>query len=230
MNLYGWSFKSFTAVLGSKDAAVLNAATARLSECLSEPNLSKGKAWLTRLIESGFPMRDDRPLPAEPAGGGLLTVQMETETHAFVVDSIAHAIAHDDYLDLAGESSDWTHAAVPSLYNEIAACDFKSSGKCPIEYHSWMWKLIHGSPIFGDDFRSDWSFYTLLSNQELAAIIPVFQAAEQFERSLPDNLPEHLRANLKTRLSDASKEFIGNLIKWFSKIQHAGQDAFIFWW
>jgi hypothetical protein len=230
MNLYGWSFESFTQVLGSKNAAILEAAAARLSECLNEPNLSKGKAWLTTLIETGFPLQRDRPTPPEPAGGGLLNVQMETEVHVFVVHSIARAIAHGDYLDLAGESSTWQHPAIASLYNELSACEFKRSGKCPVEYFTWMWKLSDGSPIFGDDFRSDWSFYSLFTNQELAAIVPVFQAAEQFKRSLPDNLPEDYRAKMKTGLSEGGKQFIGDLIKWFSAIQQAGQDAFILWW
>jgi hypothetical protein len=230
MNLYGWSIDSFIQVLGSKNAAVLAAATARLSECLDEPNLSKGKAWLTTLIETGFPLGRDRQPAPEPAGGGLLAVQTETEVHVFVVHSIARAIARDDYLDLAGESSSWSHPAVGSLHNELAACEFKRSGKCPVEYFTWMWKLSNGSPLFGDDFRTEWSFYSLFTNQELVAIVPVFQAAEQFQRSLPDNLPEDYRAKLRTSLSDGGKQFIGDLIKWFSAIQRAGQDAFILWW
>jgi hypothetical protein len=229
MNLYGWSINSFTQVLGSKNAPVLEAATARLSEYLDEPNLSKGKAWLTNLIQTGFPLRGDRPPPSECAGGGLLTVQMESEVHVSVVHSIARAIADDNYLDLAGESSSWSHPAVGSLYNELAACEFKHSGKCPVEYHTWMWTLSNGSPIFGDDFRTDWSFYSLFTNQELAAIVPVFQAAEQFKRSLPDKLPEDYRAKMRTSLSEGGKHFIGDLIKWFSAIQRAGQDAFILW-
>lgn len=229
MNLYGWSYDSFTQVLGSKNAAVLDSATAHLSECLDEPNLSRGKAWLTTLIETGFPLRRDRPPAPESAGGGLLNVQMETEVHVLVVHSIACAIARDDYLDLADETSNWQHPAVGSLYNELAACEFKRSGKCPVEYHSWMWKLSNGSPIFGDEFRTEWSFYSLFTNQELAAIIPVFQAAEQFKRSLPDNLPEDYRAQIRTTLSDDGKQFIGDLIKWFSAIHRAGQDAFIMW-
>jgi hypothetical protein len=230
MNLYGWSFDCFTQVLGSKNAAVLETATARLSECLDEPNLSAGKAALTTLIETGFPLARDRQPPTKPAGGGLLNVQMETEVHVLAVHSIARAIAHQDYLDLAGESSTWKHPAVGSLYNELSACQFKHSGKCPVEFHTWMWTLSNGSPIFGDDFRTEWSFYSLFSNRELAAIIPVFQAAEQFKRSLPDNLPEDYRANMRTSLSEGGKQFIGDLTKWFSAIQRAGQDAFILWW
>jgi hypothetical protein len=230
MNLYGWSFDSFTQVRGSKNAAVLEAATARLSECLDEPNLSKGKTWLTTLIDSGFPLQRDRQPPPEPAGGGLLNVQMETEVHVFVVHSIARAIARDDYLDLAGESSNWSHPAVQSLYNELAACEFKRSGKCSVEYFTAMWKLIDGSPLFGDDFRTEWSFYSLFTNQELAAIIPVFHAAEEYKRSVPDNLPEDYKAKMRTSLSEGGKQFIGDLLKWFRAIHEAGQDAFILWW
>jgi hypothetical protein len=106
MNLYGWSLPSFTAVLGSKDAAVLEAATARLAETLpEEPALSRARAWLRTLIEDGFPYRHDRKPAAEPAGGGLLNVQMETEAHVLAVHCLARAIARDDHLDLADESS-----------------------------------------------------------------------------------------------------------------------------
>jgi hypothetical protein len=231
MNLYGWHLSSFTEVLGSKNSALLEAASARLLEALpKEPGLSKAKAWLKTLIETGSSLRQDRPPPSEPADGGLLTVQMETEIHVTVVHCLARAIARPDHLDLAGESSNWKHPAVGSLYNELAACEFKHSGKCPVDYHTWMLTLSIGSPIFGDDFRTDWSFYSLFTNQELAAIIPVFQAAEQFKRSLPDNLPEDYRAKMRTSLSEGGKEFIGDLITWFSQIQQAGQDAFILWW
>jgi hypothetical protein len=229
MNLFGWSFDCFTQVLGSKNPAVLEAATTHLSECLKEPDLSRGKAWLTTLIEKGFPLRRDRQPPQEPAEGGLLTVQMETEVHVAVVDSIACAIAHDDYLDLSGESSDWGPPAVDSLHQELGACKFHLSGKCPVQYHAWMLKLLKGSPIFGDDFHTSWSYYTLFTKEELAAIVPVFQAAEHYKRSIADSYPEDYRAKY-SGLSEGGKKFIGDLIKWFSAIQLAGQDAFITWW
>jgi hypothetical protein len=84
--------------------------------------------------------------------------------------------------------------------------------------------------LFGDDFRTEWSFYTLFSNRELATMIPVFQAAADFRRTLPKDYPEELTKKMATGLSDASKEFVLDLIKWFGQIQQAGQDAFIFWW
>jgi hypothetical protein len=231
MNLYGWRLSSFTQVLGSKDSALLEAATARVSEALpKEPALSKAKAWLRTLIESGFPLQQDRPPPSEPDDGGLLTLQMETEIHVVAVHCLARAIARAHDLDLAGESSDWAHPCVGSLHNELASCGFTRSEHCCTQYFAWMSRLSEGSPLFGDDFRTSWEFYTWFTNEELAAVIPVFRAAADFKRPLPEGYPEEALKKTKTGLSDSGKEFIGDLITWFSRIQQAGQDAFILWW
>jgi hypothetical protein len=231
MNLYGWSLPAFKQVLGSKDPAVLEKATALISETLSkEAAQSKAKAWLHTLIENGFPLRQDRQTSLEPADGGLLTVQMETEAHVFTVYCLARAIAGDEQLDLASESSNWTHPMVGSLYRDLASCGFTKSKSCCIQYFSWMSDLSNGTPLFGDDFRTEWSFYTLFSNSDLAAMIPVFQAAADFRRTLPEGYPEELTKTMATGLSDAGKPFVLDLIKWFGKIQATGQDAFILWW
>jgi hypothetical protein len=231
MNLYGWSLQAFRNVLGSNNNAVLQAATAHLSESLKEESaLARGKAWLRTLIEAGFPLREDREPQSVPADGGLLTVQMETEAHAIVVYCIARAIRHDDFLDLSGESSHWAHPAVGTVYRELAQCGFTKSKQCPREYFGWMSNLSNGSPLFGDDFRTHWSYYSIFTNQELAAIIPVLQAAAEFQKSVPEGYPEEITKNLQLSLSDTGKEFVGDLITWFSQIQHAGQDAFILWW
>ena len=55
---------------------------------------------------------------------GFLVMQMETELHAFVVSSIARAIARDEYLNLALESSSWHHAAIWALSDDLRACGF----------------------------------------------------------------------------------------------------------
>ena len=93
-----------------------------------------------------------------------------------------------------------------------------------------MSSLSNGSPLFGDDFRTGWSFYSLFSNSDLAAIIPVFQAAADFKRVLPEGYTEELTKKMATGLSDNSKAFVLDLIKWFGQIQQAGQDAFVLWW
>jgi hypothetical protein len=175
MNLYGWRLSSFRQVLGSKDTALLEAATARLAQALrQEPALSKAKAWLQTLIQSGFPLQQDHPPPSEPSTGGLITMHMETEIHVAVVHCLARASAGADDLDLAGESSDWAHPAVASLHQDLASCGFTRSNKCCPQYFTWMLRLSEGSPLFGDDFRTSWEFYTWFSNEELAAMVPVF--------------------------------------------------------
>ena len=231
MNLYGWRLSALLHVLGSKDTSVLEGTTALLAKTLTkEPVLSKAKAWLRTLIESGFPLAKDREPPSVPADGDLLTVQMETEAHVFVMHCLARTIASHDHLDLASESSHWAHAGVGSLYQELASCGFTRSKNCCVEFFSWMSRLSEGSPLFGDDFRSEWSFYTLFTNEELAAMLPVFQAAADFRRPIPEGYSEEARNNIKTTLSDISKEFISDLIKLFGQIHQAGQDAFILWW
>jgi hypothetical protein len=231
MNLYGWRLSSFTQALASKDSALLEAATARLSNAFTRDPaaLAKAEAWLQTLIESGFPLRQDRPPTAEPADGGLLTVQMETAIHVAVVHCLARAIAREDDLDLAIDSSSWAYPAVGSLYEDFAACGFTRSKDCCVQLHSWMVRLGKGMPLFGDDFRSSWEFYTWFTNAELAAMVPVFQAAADFKRPLPKGYPQAARKKMRTGLSDGGKVFIGDLIKWFGQIQQAGQDAFILW-
>jgi hypothetical protein len=236
MNLYGWSFQSFRDVLGSKNPSILKAATAHFAE--SQPDesvLARGKAWLQTLIETGYPLQRDCHLPTAPANGGLLTMQMETDTHAFAVYSLTRAIARDDHLDLSGESSDWAHPAASSLWAEVVACKFTRPESSDVRqwitnYVRWMTGLTEGTPLFGDAFRSQWSFYTWFSNEDLAAMVPVLQISAEFELPMPPNLPEEIRAKRKTRLSEGARSFIADLIKWFTRIQEAGQDAFILWW
>lgn len=232
MNLYGWRLSSFTQALGSKDSALLEAATARLAEAFPKDPaaLAKAQAWLQTLIEKGFPLRPDRPPASEPADGGLLTVQMETPLHVAVVHCLTRALAREEDLDLAIDSSSWAHPAVGSLYNELSSCGFTRSKNCPVQCHSWMVRLIKGTPLFGDDFRTSWEFYTWFTNEELAAMIPVFQAAADFQRPLPKGYSEEALKKMKMGLSDGGKEFIADLIQWFSQIQQAGQDALILWW
>jgi hypothetical protein len=231
MNLYGWSLPSFKQVLGSKDSAVLEKATVLITETLpNEPAQSKAKAWLHTLILNGFPLRQGREQSSEPADGGLLTVQMETEAHALTVYCLARAIAREEHLNLAGKSSIWKHPAVGALYRDLASCGFEKSKSCCLQYFCWMSGLSNGTPLFGDDFRTEWSFYTLFSNSDLATMIPVFQAAADFRRTLPEGIPEEFAKTIATSLSDAGKEFLLDLIRWFEQIQQAGQDVFILWW
>ena len=99
----------------------------------------------------------------------------------------------------------------------------------PVEFHTWMTKLCNGSPMFGHDFRTKWSFYSIISNIELAAMIPVFKSAMEYQRPLPPGHPEDAIKKMATGLSDMSKEFVSDLIRWFRQLHQAGQDAFIVW-
>ena len=155
---------------------------------------------------------------------------METEAHVCVAHCIARAIARDEYCDLGMESSNWSHPVVGTVYQELVSSGFTRSNTCSIDFHSWMSKLSNGSPLFGDDLRTAWSFYTYFSNQELTAMIPVFRAAVDHKRAVPEGFPEEVTSKMVTSLSEGGKEFLRDLINWFGQIQDAGQDAFILWW
>ncbi len=154
---------------------------------------------------------------------------METEIHVAVIHCLARAIDRAEDLDLAIDSSSWSHPAVGSLHNDLVSCGFTRSPQCCTQYFTWMLRLSEGLPLFGDDFRTSWEFYTWFTNEELAALIPVFQAAADFKRSLPEGYSEEAKQKMRTELSDSGKKFIGDLIQWFSRIQQAGQDALILW-
>lgn len=209
---------------------MLEKATAILSKTLNEPSQSKAKRWLRTLIEDGFPLSGQREPSTEPDDGGLLNVQMETEVHVYAVYCLARAIARDNYLDLASESSGWKYGAVGAHASDAASCGFTESESCSPRYFSAMSALRNGTPLFGDGFRTKWSFYTLFSNDELAALIPVFQAAADFKRIFPKEYPETYTKNMQTTLSKGSRDFVLDLINWFDKLHQAKQDALILWW
>jgi hypothetical protein len=199
------------------------------SSLRDETTLAKARRWLSTLIENGFPLSEQQDPVSEPDDGGLLVVRMETEVHVAVVDSIARAIRREEYLDFAIESSTWAHPIVGAVYQELSACHFTRSEQCSMDYFDAMTRLSNGSPLFGDDFKSQWSFYTFFTNAELQAIIPVFGAAIDFKRELPNFIPDDARGQYRTSLSSGSRDFLSDLTKWFKQIQQAKQDTFILW-
>jgi hypothetical protein len=84
MNLYGWSFSAYRNTIGSGDEAVLQKATAQLTEALEEPHRSRGLAWLQTLIRKGYAFREEPAPFLPPDDGGLVRVLAETGTHAVV--------------------------------------------------------------------------------------------------------------------------------------------------
>ena len=226
LNLCGFELQAVLDVLGSGNAAVLAAASEQLSQAFSETAVhSKAEAWLKTLITVGCSLRTSRDLPTVGEDGGMLIMQMETEIHVFVINSIVRAVAKAHHKDLAINSSTYNYSAVTGLRNQLSACRFP----VPKEYWQWMHTLTSGTPLFADQFHSDWSFYSILTNGELAGFIPVLRAAANYERKLSEGvLPEQLPRSA-VALSEAAKEFATQIAGWFEEIQAAGQDAFIIW-
>jgi hypothetical protein len=226
MNLYGWSFEGFLNVLGSKNQHVLQSASELLEKAVKDKtHFERSKKWLNTLINEGFPLSGNEGL-VQPEDGGLVTFKVETELHSLVLYCIARAMTREGDLDLSMDSSNWHHSAAGALYNQLNACGFTKSKACSLEFSRILFKLACGSPLFGAEFKSDWSFYSILTHQELATLLPSLQSALEFERKLPPEYgPQFLRS-----LSKDGKAFVSDLLKWFGQIHQSGQDALVYWW
>jgi hypothetical protein len=229
-NVFGWSFQGLKQVLRSKDAEVLRQASLMITAARLETlDQQRALTWLRTLIDDGLSLRSERPRPSLGDDGGLLTVQVETEFHALVVISLVQTIAHKQELNWTEDSSDWKHEGISAVWNEATACRFTGSDKCALHFFKGMAALSRGTPLFGDDLRSDWSLYTYMLHADLAGFIAGLRAVESFERRLPTDIPEKYRKELPTSLSDNAKLFVHKLSEWFSRIEQAGQDFFVMW-
>jgi hypothetical protein len=231
MNLYGCKLQSLIDAVGGNDYSIIESATKCLADVFhNDADFLKAKAWLRTLIYEGCPLRDSRQLPAVADDGGRLLSRMETEIHAFVVYAIVRSIARPEDHDFSSESSSWHHSAISALYDDLSTCGFTRSRQCPIRFHGWISAMSNGTPLFGDDFRTEWSFYSLLKNNDLSGLLAAFYVAMNYEREIPEMLPVEARVGLATRLSEAGRSLMADLSNWFTKIHEDGQDAFIFWW
>ena len=231
MNIYGWSLPAFKQTVGSKDSALLDAATTGLRKYLpEEPKFLRARSWIRTLIEAGYPLANGREGPPVPADGGLVTMQMETELHAIALYAIARAIALPEHLDLATESSNWMHQSIGAFSQALSACGFARSKACRYQMFNWIHRLGEGSPLFGDGFMTSWSFYTIFPNHELSEIVSDLRAAAAFQRPIPQGYSDEMAHKIVTTLSADGKSFANDLIGWMGQIQSAGQDAFIYWW
>lgn len=231
MNLYGWDEAAFEQAIGSNDSNLLTKATALLTNAYKAgPALSQALGWLRTLIENGSPLRRERGPSPPPDDGGLLTVLMETESHVLATYCLSRAIASECHLDLASESSHWSHPMVGVLYRELVSCGFTKSRNCVTQFFALMSGLSNGTPLFGDEFHTEWAFYGVFSRGDLPKMVSVLKAAVEFQRTLPRDYPESLAKTTATGLSEDCKVFAAELATWLGKIEQAGQDAFFLWW
>jgi hypothetical protein len=90
-------------------------------------------------------------------------------------------------------------------------------------------KLSNGTPFFGDEFRTEWTYYTAFRHQELEPLIAFLRAAIEYTRVFSDKVPEELKSRVSTSLSEGGKRFAGDLADMFDQIRTVGQDAYILW-
>src|SRR5262249_25039951 len=152
--------------------------------------LPKASAWLQTLINEGYPLRHQRQRPTVAADGDLLVMRMEAGIHVAVIHSIFLAIRRGEFLHPAFHTLG--QGVSSGLHDELRACGFIGSNKCSVPFLQALFKLDGGAPLFGDDFSTGWEFYSIIENDQIAALITALQAALSFERKLPDGIPEHV--------------------------------------
>jgi hypothetical protein len=231
MNLYGFTPTEVIDCIGSTDQNIQQDAKREVSRLLrAEADQAKARGWL-RTIFGGraVSLRKDRPALAVGDDGGLVITQVETEIHALALFGLVQAVRANRYLDISAESSHWHQKAVSSLYAEMSACGFFRSGNVPIEFHTWISQLIDGTPLFGDSFWSDWSYYSILERRELAQFGNVLQSAITYQREIPEEIPEDVARTITRTLSNQGKRFASDFSGWCSQLSQVGQDAFILW-
>lgn len=226
MHLFGCRLERVRAALGRGDAELLATGMAQLEAAYGGHGIPPPAAtWLRTLLTSGPP---EPPAP-DPDDGGLLVVRLETEHHATAACVLARTCSGPDCLDFTLESSERLDSEVAGLCEEMQACLFTRSIWCPPVLLRGMTALSVGTPLFGDDFRSDGALYTIFPHAELADLAAALQAAVDYRRVVPERVPAALLKSMKTELSPAAKSFAAELAEWFSRLRLAEQDAFVMW-
>jgi hypothetical protein len=129
------------------------------------------------------------------------------------------ALRRAEFLNPAFDS--WSQGISSAIHNELRACGFIGSSQCSVEFLQALWRLDGGTPLFGDDFCTGWEYYSIIENDQIAALVTSFEAALRFERILPDGIPEEARKRLRTRFSDDVRKFLGDLIGWLGQIHQS---------
>ena len=218
-------------VIGSKNAVVLKAATSHLAEVYKnekdESKFQSANAWLRTVINEGVSLRRDRKTPSVGKKGNLLVLHMEVGTHIAVIHSIVRVLGGKELV-----FDEWSQGISGAILSELSGCGFSDSRrgqKGQLEFLLTLRKLDCGTPLFGDGFHTGWEFYSIIENKEIAVLVAGFREALRFKRELPDWLPKDRKKQLKTRVSDDCRKFLGKSVKWLAQIQKAGQDAYILW-
>lgn len=232
MNLYGCDFDALKATIMSGDEDLLQRASGRLDEIFKDSEWARelsGK-WLEKLIKHGCPLKESHDNLAVPEDGGLLVSQLEAETHVFAIHSIFESLKNDTWLNLSGPSSNYTPTAVRRLYRELDDCEFLSSDQCPEQLANCLVSISTGTPLFGDGFHTNWSYYCFLENQKLLEMQRGLEAALTHKKFIPDYVPEEVKKDYFLELSEGGRKFTNELLNWLGSLTEADQDLYIIWW
>ena len=231
MNLYSFELSSLIELLSSGEQGILAAAHENVEASLRAPDdRERAKLWVSRLVRDGVLLARDREPPSTPSDGDLLVSRLETELHVVGLFALIRAMTNPQALDLAVESSSWTRETLGAVIGEMRECGFLGSAECPRVLRESLAALDSGTPLFGDGFRTDWSYYSILQHAVLGETIAALERACAYRRPIPAYVPESVRKSVKAELSEAGRALVQELRGWLGKVMSAGHDALVLWW
>lgn len=131
--------------------------------------------------------------------------ELQGENGAHVDVDVADALAGDGQDVFETDSWDWKHVAWYEFERQLAP-------RLAAPERQLLARLVHGRPIFGRRFDTDWEFYTYLTNPEARA----FQAA--VETAIATGPPVTIAPD---------RDFAGELVGWLGAIAGRGLDVWV---
>ena len=230
MNLYGCSLVAIYEAIGSNSEVLLASASMMVTDLLRDDSeRDNAIKWLGTLIQYGYPLKGVRSKPSAPEDGSLLVAHFETEAHILALHCLIQSIRKDNWGDLSERSSHWHRTAISALYKNLATCGCLKSSDCPTALFRCIEVLGNGSPLFGDDFYTDWSYYALIPQQDLIDFVRGLEFAITYAGPFSNDISRHTSDAAVTQLSDDGREFVNELSSWFTEIANLNQDAYVFW-
>jgi hypothetical protein len=111
MNLYGWKLQELIDAIGSKNATLLEKASAHFEEMFQgwsdQTDLPEARAWLRTLIYEGHALRKDREPPSVGTDGALVVVHVEAAVRIAVINSLVRALRREEFVNPASDA--WKH-------------------------------------------------------------------------------------------------------------------------
>ena len=191
INIAGFDLRKMRTLIGSRSPTLIDELCAAFDKSWSDAETkADGYAIIERAVMEGTPFPD---------------LQIETEIHATAACMFAR---HDQNMH-ALMSSTWNAQAFGELLRELPK-------KLPPLVRVFLRAMRDGTPLFGQEIRSSWSYYAYFAHAKVQA----------FHTALVDFQTEHPRFTGQ----DFCYGFLDELVDWLRQINEAKRDLWYVAW